>query len=94
MRRRVWTPAVDHVYIDLAFGIPAPPRPGDQRTVGIGLMDYSGNNEDDRSQAGEIHSAYIEKMTSFSGGWSITAAGCGCSSGTPTTPMRPWSRRS
>ena len=28
-------------------------------------MDYSGSNEDDRGRAGEIHSAYIEKMKSF-----------------------------
>ena len=28
-------------------------------------MDYSGNNEDDRGRAGEIRSAYIEKMKSF-----------------------------
>lgn len=34
----------DHVYLDLAFGLTVPPAgPGDERTVGIGLMDYHGN---------------------------------------------------
>lgn len=55
----------DHVYPDLAFGLTAPAaEPGDEQVVGIGLMDYHGNN-DDRERADEIHAAYVEKMKSF-----------------------------
>ncbi len=55
----------DHVYPDLAFGLPvSSASPGDSRTVGIGLMDYHGTN-DDRGQAAEIHAAYVEKMKAF-----------------------------
>ena len=55
----------DHIYPDLAFGLTAPTaEPGDEQTVGIGLMDYHGNN-DDRERADEIHAAYVEKMKSF-----------------------------
>ncbi len=55
----------DHVYPDLAFGLTAPQAgPGDQQTVGLGLMDYHGNN-DDRDRADEIHAAYVERMKSF-----------------------------
>lgn len=62
MRRQGLDTSGDDVYPDLAFGLAGA---GDERTVGIGLMDYSGSNEDDRGRAGEIHSAYIEKMKSF-----------------------------
>ena len=56
----------DHVYPDLAFGLPVPSAdPGDQRAVGIGLMDYHGSDEDDPSRADEIRTCYIEKMKSF-----------------------------
>ena len=55
----------DHVYLDLAFGIPAPPYdPGDPQTVGVGVMDYHGAN-DDRGQADELYASYVEKMKSF-----------------------------
>ena len=55
----------DHIYPDLAFGLAAPTaEAGDEQTVGIGLMDYHGNN-DDRERADEIHAAYVEKMKSF-----------------------------
>jgi polysaccharide pyruvyl transferase WcaK-like protein len=58
--------APDHVYADLVFSAPVPGHdPGDVRTVGIGVMDYHGSNEDDRSQAGEIHAAYVAKMKFF-----------------------------
>ena len=55
----------DRVYPDLAFGLPVPSAgPGDQRTVGIGLMDYSGN-DDAHGRPDEIRASYIEKMKSF-----------------------------
>ena len=38
--------------------------PGDERTVGIGLMDYHGNNED-HGRPGDIRAGYVEKMKSF-----------------------------
>ena len=56
----------DHVYPDLAFGLPVPPgQPGDPRIVGIGVMDYHGTNDDDRGRAGQIHAAYVGKMKLF-----------------------------
>ena len=65
MRRQGLDTSGDNVYPDLAFGLPAPPAgPGDERTVGIGLMDYCGTNED-HGRADEIHAAYVEKMKSF-----------------------------
>jgi polysaccharide pyruvyl transferase WcaK-like protein len=65
MRQRGLDTTGDHVYPDLAFGIPAPPYdPGDAQTVGVGVMGYYGTN-DDRRQAGEVHAAYVEKMKFF-----------------------------
>jgi polysaccharide pyruvyl transferase WcaK-like protein len=65
MQRRGINTSRDRVYPDLAFGMPTPPYdPGDQQTVGVGVMDYYGGN-DDRRHAAEIHSGYIEKMTRF-----------------------------
>ena len=41
MRQQGLDTSGDHVYPDLAFGLAVPPAgPGDERTVGIGLMDY------------------------------------------------------
>jgi polysaccharide pyruvyl transferase WcaK-like protein len=55
----------DHVYPDLAFALPVPPvGPGDPLTVGVGVMDYHGTN-DDRRQADEIRACYLEKMKRF-----------------------------
>lgn len=55
----------DPVYADLAFGVPVPPYgPGDPQTVGVGVMDYYGGN-DDRGRADEIHAAYLAKMMRF-----------------------------
>ena len=51
----------DRVYPDLAFGLPVPSSvPGSERTVGIGLMDYSGN--DNHGQPDEIRASYVEKI--------------------------------
>ena len=56
----------DQVYPDLVFSIPVPPcEPGDAQTVGIGVMDYYGTNDDDRRHASEIHDSYVEKMKFF-----------------------------
>lgn len=56
----------DHVYLDLVFSIPVPPYDsGDARTVGIGVMDFYGTNDDDRRQADRIHGSYVEKMKTF-----------------------------
>lgn len=55
----------DHVYPDLAFGIPAPPyNPGDPQIVGVGVMEYYGSN-DDRSRADEIHACYVDNIKAF-----------------------------
>ena len=66
MRRQGLEAADDHVYPDLAFGLAGPPTgPGDAGIVGLGLMDYSGNNEDDRGRAEEIRAAYLAKIKAF-----------------------------
>jgi polysaccharide pyruvyl transferase WcaK-like protein len=55
----------DHVYADLAFGIPPLPcGPGDPNLVCVGIMGYSGGN-DDGEQADEIYAAYVSTMKSF-----------------------------
>ena len=65
MRQRGIDTSRDRVYPDLVFGVPAPPyEPGDLNVVGVGVMAYYGGN-DDRRQAAEIHSSYVEKMTEF-----------------------------
>jgi polysaccharide pyruvyl transferase WcaK-like protein len=56
----------DHVYADLVFSIPVPSHDsGDAQIVGIGVMDYYGTSEDHRSQANEMHAAYVEKLKFF-----------------------------
>jgi polysaccharide pyruvyl transferase WcaK-like protein len=42
-----------------------PYGPGDARTVGIGVMDFYGTNDDDRSQADAIHHSYLKNMKAF-----------------------------
>jgi polysaccharide pyruvyl transferase WcaK-like protein len=57
--------AADHVYADLAFGIPpAADTPGDSSIVGVGVMAYYGTN-DDRAQSKILHEAYKLKLKSF-----------------------------
>jgi polysaccharide pyruvyl transferase WcaK-like protein len=65
MRQRGIDTSSDPVYPDLVFGVPTPPYdPGDPRLVGVGVMAYYGGN-DDRRQAAQIHSRYVETMTRF-----------------------------
>jgi polysaccharide pyruvyl transferase WcaK-like protein len=65
MRQRGIDTSADHVFPDLVFGVPTPPyEPGDPQLVGVGVMEYQGGN-DDRARAGEIHAAYVSKMTKF-----------------------------
>jgi polysaccharide pyruvyl transferase WcaK-like protein len=55
----------DHVYPDLAFSLPLPgPSSVEAASVGVGIMDYSGSN-DDRHRAGEINDRYTNTMTRF-----------------------------
>jgi polysaccharide pyruvyl transferase WcaK-like protein/SAM-dependent methyltransferase len=55
----------DPVYPDLAFALPVPPYdPGEQASVGIGVMRYSGGN-DDRARAAEIHDSYVHGVKAF-----------------------------
>lgn len=66
MRRNGISGRPDRVYTDLAFGISVPPFvPGDPRTIGIGVMDFYGTNDDDRSQAQAIHDSYLGNMKAF-----------------------------
>jgi polysaccharide pyruvyl transferase WcaK-like protein len=65
MRRAGIDVTHDQVYPDLAFALPVPPvSAGDPLTVGVGVMDYHGTN-DDRARADEIHASYMEKMKRF-----------------------------
>jgi polysaccharide pyruvyl transferase WcaK-like protein len=65
MRQRGIDTSSDRVFPDLVFGIPVPPyEPGDPKLVGLGVMAYYGSN-DDRKQADQIYSRYIEAMTRF-----------------------------
>jgi polysaccharide pyruvyl transferase WcaK-like protein len=65
MRQRGIDTSSDRVYPDLVFGVPTPPyEPGDPQLVGVGVMAYYGGN-DDRKQAAQIHSRYVEAMTLF-----------------------------
>jgi polysaccharide pyruvyl transferase WcaK-like protein len=65
MRQRGIDTSGDPVYPDLVFGVPTPPYdPGDPQLVGVGVMAYYGGN-DDRKQADQIHSSYVEGLTRF-----------------------------
>ena len=66
MRQQGVDTARDHVYPDLVFSIPVPPYDSGQgQTVGIGVMDFHGTNDDDRRRADTIHGSYVEKMKVF-----------------------------
>jgi polysaccharide pyruvyl transferase WcaK-like protein len=55
----------DAVYPDLAFALPSPHGvPVIAGTVGVGVMDYHGGN-DDRQQADQLRASYVDKMKSF-----------------------------
>jgi polysaccharide pyruvyl transferase WcaK-like protein len=65
MRRMGLDTSGDAVYPDLAFALPVPQGvPVVAGTVGVGVMDYHGGN-DDRRQADQLHASYVEKMKSF-----------------------------
>ena len=65
MRQRGIDTSSDRVFPDLVFGVPTPPyEPGDPKLVGVGVMAYYGSN-DDRKQADQIYSRYVETMTRF-----------------------------
>jgi polysaccharide pyruvyl transferase WcaK-like protein len=65
MRRMGVGTSADVVYPDVVFSLPAireePHLPG---TVGIGVMDYSGANED-RGYGDELRTAYVNGLTRF-----------------------------
>lgn len=57
--------SADQVYPDLVFGLPvSPDEPGDPAIVGVGVMTYSGTN-DDRERAEEIHESYVATLARF-----------------------------
>ena len=65
MRRMGLDTSGDAVYPDLAFALPTPRDvPVVAGTVGVGVMDYHGSN-DDRRQADQLHDSYVEKMKNF-----------------------------
>lgn len=64
MRQQGLDTSRDRVFPDLAFGLPMPSAgPGGEMTVGVGLIDYYGNN--DHGRPDEIHACYVEKMKTF-----------------------------
>ena len=55
----------DAVYPDLAFALPVPDgAPVIAGTVGVGVMDFHGGN-DDRQQADQLRASYVDKMKGF-----------------------------
>lgn len=65
MQQRGIDTSADRVFPDLVFGVPTPPHEsGDPKLVGVGVMAYYGSN-DDRKQADQIYSRYVEAMTRF-----------------------------
>jgi polysaccharide pyruvyl transferase WcaK-like protein len=65
MRPRRGDPATERIYPDLAFGLPAAAdNPGDPHIVGVGVMDFHGNNET-RGQAAQIYASYVDSVTRF-----------------------------
>lgn len=65
MRQMGLDASSDAIYPDLAFALPTPlDVPVIPGTVGVGVMDYHGGN-DDRRQANELHISYVEKMKGF-----------------------------
>jgi polysaccharide pyruvyl transferase WcaK-like protein len=57
--------ARDPLYPDLVYGLPVPAHAAaDPMTVGVGVMDFYGGN-DDRRDADEIHARYLESMKQF-----------------------------
>lgn len=65
MRRMGVDVSGDVVYPDVVFSLPTvPAEDGVPATVGVGVMDYSGANED-RQRSDEIRAAYVGKMTQF-----------------------------
>jgi polysaccharide pyruvyl transferase WcaK-like protein len=65
MRQMGLDTSADPIYPDLAFSLPTPEAgEGATGTVGVGVMDYRGANED-RRQADGLHAAYVAKMKRF-----------------------------
>ena len=65
MRRMGLDTSRDTVYPDLAFALPTPRgAPVVAGSVGVGIMDYHGGN-DDRQRADQVHASYIENIKSF-----------------------------
>jgi polysaccharide pyruvyl transferase WcaK-like protein len=65
MRRMGLDTSGDTVYPDLAFALPTPRgAPVVARSVGVGIMNYHGGN-DDRQRADQVHASYVENITSF-----------------------------
>jgi polysaccharide pyruvyl transferase WcaK-like protein len=65
LRQQGLDSARDPIYPDLVFNVKADPAAKiDPLLVGVGVMDYHGDNED-RDRAEEIHAAYVASLKSF-----------------------------
>ena len=68
----------DHVYPDLAFGLPKSVFPAeskygsDGRTVGVGLIDYFGQGANKTVDDGDSYHDYLDKMAEFVG-WLVNS---------------------
>jgi polysaccharide pyruvyl transferase WcaK-like protein len=56
--------SADDVYPDLAFALPVPTASPARGTVGVGVMDFHGSN-DDRRRADQIHDSYVDAVKRF-----------------------------
>ena len=66
MRQMGQDVTADHVFTDLAFALPAvSAEPGDPRTVGVGVMDYYGSNDESRRHAAQRHATYVAALQDF-----------------------------
>lgn len=54
----------DHVFPDLAFALPGPEERPSSGAVGVGLMEFHGNN-DDRARADRINAEYLATVKRF-----------------------------
>lgn len=67
MERRGVDTSRSPLYPDLVFSLPLSPYdPGQERTIGVGVMQYSGS-DGERSHAAEINATYVAGMRRFAG---------------------------
>ncbi|PRX45618.1 polysaccharide pyruvyl transferase WcaK-like protein [Prauserella shujinwangii] len=66
LRRMGVDTSADDVYPDLAFALPAPAAAAPNGTVGVGVIDFHGS-DDERAEADALYAAYLARMKRFVG---------------------------